>query len=364
MFRGRARALDAQTSISTEGTIESTAGGFKFPDGSVQLAAAVPPSNVLVVAKSGAPFDSIQEALDSISDAGADNPYLVFVAPGIYTERVKMKPHVDVQGAGMQTVVISSPAAGTGSPTLKTAADAELRFLTVGSTASAGLDSVAVGCESSGRLHRVAIEAETSSAGGSVSARGVYGFPCEELVLRGVEVTSSGSSRLNNGLFINDFPAGPPPSLSVFDSHFSVHGGTGGSNAVGIAAQGSVTIANTSITVQDGANSNTGFYLGSRPDSQVQLEGVTILVGAATIGSGLGVSGQDHGTDSARIRIDRSSISSPDDSILTRTGISVVVGASMLDGSVETSFGGSVTCVASYDSSYTALDSFCAAVTP
>jgi hypothetical protein len=50
----------------------------------------------------------VQGAIDSITDASEDNPYLVWVAPGEYLESVTMKPYVHLQGAGQETTVISS----------------------------------------------------------------------------------------------------------------------------------------------------------------------------------------------------------------------------------------------------------------
>src|SRR5882672_11271321 len=44
--------------------------------------------NVIVVARSGGDFTSVQEALNSITDNSPTNRYLVWVAPGIYTETV------------------------------------------------------------------------------------------------------------------------------------------------------------------------------------------------------------------------------------------------------------------------------------
>ena len=64
--------------------------------------------NVLCVAKNGAPFTSIQAALDSITDAAEDNRYLVVVSPGTYQEQVQLKEWVDVRGASRQATKITT----------------------------------------------------------------------------------------------------------------------------------------------------------------------------------------------------------------------------------------------------------------
>jgi hypothetical protein len=78
----------------------------------------------------------VQAAIENISDAGADNPYLVWVAPGMYTEMVTMKPYVHLQGAGQEATIITSTAGSSAWPpdqaTLTLASDTSLRDLTVG----------------------------------------------------------------------------------------------------------------------------------------------------------------------------------------------------------------------------------------
>ena len=103
--------------------------------------------NVVVVAKSGGDYTSVQAAIDSVTDAAADNPYLVWVAPGVYNETVTMKPYVHLQGAGQEATVITSTASSSAWPptpaTLLLASDASLRDLTVGNSGT-GVRNVAL----------------------------------------------------------------------------------------------------------------------------------------------------------------------------------------------------------------------------
>ena len=71
-------------------------------------------ANVVVVARSGGDHTSVQAAIDSITDAGPDNPYLVWIGPGVYSGTLTMKPHVHVQGAGWTP--LSSPAPSRTAP--------------------------------------------------------------------------------------------------------------------------------------------------------------------------------------------------------------------------------------------------------
>ncbi|WP_113952716.1 hypothetical protein [Arenicella xantha] len=61
-----------------------------------------PLANIITVAKANGDFNDPVEALMSITDASAANPYLVVIAPGEYTltERLTMKPYVNVSGSG------------------------------------------------------------------------------------------------------------------------------------------------------------------------------------------------------------------------------------------------------------------------
>jgi hypothetical protein len=91
-------------------------------------------AGVVVVAAGGGDFTSIQAALDSVS-ATETQRYLVWVAPGVYTETVAMKPYVDITGAGEGLTRIVSPGAPISTTgTVRGASDAGLRSLTVENT--------------------------------------------------------------------------------------------------------------------------------------------------------------------------------------------------------------------------------------
>ncbi|MDY7080245.1 MAG: hypothetical protein SXV54_25465 [Chloroflexota bacterium] len=96
------------------------------------------PENVVTVAKSGGDYTSVQAAVDSIGDAAADNAYLVWIAPGVYSETVTLKPHVHLQGAGQTATVITSTVSNETSPiiqgTLVLTTSTSLRDLTVGNS--------------------------------------------------------------------------------------------------------------------------------------------------------------------------------------------------------------------------------------
>ena len=55
---------------------------------------------VLVVAKAGADYTSIQSAINAITDAATGKRYAVLVMPGDYAETVTMKDYVDIIGTG------------------------------------------------------------------------------------------------------------------------------------------------------------------------------------------------------------------------------------------------------------------------
>jgi hypothetical protein len=153
--------------------------------------------NARVVAKKGGQFTSIQSALDSITDASDTNRYLVKVMPGVYNERVTMKPYVDIEGSGELTTKITY----TGSDSLYTgtvigASNAELRFLTVENTGGGMTCAVAIyNYLASPRLTHV-----TATATGGTNNLGMFNDSSSP-VMTNVTATATGGTYNNYGVY-------------------------------------------------------------------------------------------------------------------------------------------------------------------
>jgi len=83
---------------------------FKFwRDGSSSWEGqAVAPAQTVTVAESGGDFDSIKDAIDSITDASAIKPYAVVVYPGVYAEDpMTLKQFVAVEGVAVGSAIVS-----------------------------------------------------------------------------------------------------------------------------------------------------------------------------------------------------------------------------------------------------------------
>jgi hypothetical protein len=92
--------------------------------------------NVIIVAKSGGDYTTLGEALSNISDAAADNLYLVWITPGIYEEKpLQLLPYVHIQGSSQEATQLLSATSDTTDPpdegSLMLAPNSSLRDLTV-----------------------------------------------------------------------------------------------------------------------------------------------------------------------------------------------------------------------------------------
>ena len=196
--------------------------------------------NVVVVAKSGGDFTSVQAAIDSISDASAGNPYQVWIAPGVYQEQVVMQPHVHLQGAGQQVTVITSAAASTTTPptlaTLVMAGNTSLRDLTVVNT-GAGPHNVALlataSLSTTQRVEIHSINVDALAQGSGSDNYGVFLSGGLTLEARNLTARAENGSSSNHGLYNTNGGV-----ARLRGGSFT---GVGASNAFGITNLGSIT---------------------------------------------------------------------------------------------------------------------------
>jgi hypothetical protein len=212
--------------------------------------------NVVVVAKSGGDYSSVQAAIDSVSGAGADNPYLVWVAPGVYSETVTMKPFVHLQGAGQEVTVITSTVSGSDvwppdQATLLLASDTSLRDLTVGNSGVG--DNNAALLATAGMTRTLAADVTARAVGSGTNNLAIFlSGSGTGVKLQQVTAWAENGSNANAGLTNFDFSA-----AVLYGGNYTARGGT---NAWGIFNALTVTMKAENVTAlgENGSNLNSG----------------------------------------------------------------------------------------------------------
>ena len=227
-------------------------------------------ANVVVVAKTGGDYTSVQAAIDGISDASADSPYLIWAAPGVYAETVTMKPYIHIQGAGQEATSIVSSV--TGPPdgiqaTLLTASHTSLRDLTVVNTGEGpsnralwslpGTDGVDVGN----------VTAWVHGNGVLNYAVGVIDAGTR-MTFRNVTALAEGGTGHNVGMLISDGGL-----ATAYSSSFTGRGGH--SDTIGILNLWATLEAEDVTAVAEGCtHNNFGLYnFGTKPAATATLRG-------------------------------------------------------------------------------------------
>jgi hypothetical protein len=210
--------------------------------------------NVIIVAKSGGDHASIQSAIDSISDATADNPYLVWVAPGVYNETVIMKPYVHLQGAGQDATVITSTISCDVWPpiiaTLVLASDTSLRDLTVGNGGVGDFNTAVLATE--GMTAAVVADVTAKTDGGGVNSLAIF-LTGSGTTVTLEEVTTLAENGSNNNIGLANTFGG---TAALTGGSYTARGGT---NAWGIFLNtATLNAENVTALGEDGSNLNSG----------------------------------------------------------------------------------------------------------
>jgi hypothetical protein len=233
------------------------------------------PQNVVLVAKSGGDYTSIQDALDGITDASAGNRYLVWVAPGTYTETVVMKSYVDIEGAGeLATKITYTGFTLPGLGTVVGTDDVELRFLTVENTGGHRYATAIRNHTASPRLTHVTASASggeslncgvynnyhasstmthvTASASGGTDSYGVYNRDSSPTM---TDVAASASDASDHNYGIRNDSSSP----TMTDVSASASGGTDSYGVYNVDGS-SPTMTDVAASASDASDHNYGIH--------------------------------------------------------------------------------------------------------
>lgn len=198
------------------------------------------------VAKSGAEFTTVADALASITDAAADRPYRVNVAPGVYDEAVPLivPSFVRLAGAGISTTTIRRAAAGASQSsdaaviTIEDNAQlCDLSVLNPGGSSAFSIGVLGFGLGNATRIDR--IESTVNGAGGN--GHFAILLQSSDVVVRDSIGRASGATISNAGLASTNF-SGQVSNLRVEGCQFESDAGNTGFG---------MQIASTSAVIQD-----------------------------------------------------------------------------------------------------------------
>jgi hypothetical protein len=371
--------------LSVNGRIESTSGGIRFPDGSVQITASSGGSGsgvsyvgVATVAQSGGdytePLSAVNEIATWCGTPSSTNPCLLKIMPGVYNIgalTLQMIPYVDIEGSGENTTRITGNFGDNWWTGVINGADfSEIRFLTVENTGG-GTYAVAIALESvsprltnvttigSGATENVGIICFTNcsptltnvtatATGGNLTI-GVYMATNSSPKIVNVSAFASGGTR-NIGFDIDDNSSPDMANVAA-----TAMGGTK-NHAIHTQRLSSPTIRNAKVTASDGSVENYGFWniMAASPNL------INVIADASGGPSNYGIYYNNSGFTGGTITIDHSVIKGTTGAIHTNdTGNTYTtrVGNTRLLGSITGN--GTNKCAGVYDDNYVFYSNIC-----
>lgn len=360
--------------------------------------------NVVTVAATGGDFASISGANASITDAGASNPYLVEIAPGIYSEAsFTAKSHIHYRGSGEGVTTLE----GTGGVSVMTAqSHSTITDLTLSNAAVAGTTFTANGATGvtvarttisspngdSTNFNTVAITSGASVdfdgvtvnavAAGTAQVRGVLvdgstadfrdlvvDVVTNEGKVHGVRVDNASTVTIDGGMIdlftvsngVNfgiwaDGTGSATPNVTVNRISILIEALT--SDNRGVLARGAkLEIAQSFIEVEKGTN-NRGIQGNQKDDvTSITVRDCSIVAKGAGSGTDVGIRG--HGTSTSEtITVFDSQIRAADNVASAASNWTINLIRSHLDGGAMAG-GGTVECRYVTDESFVGSASSC-----
>lgn len=287
--------------------------------------------NMVVVAKSGGDYTTIQDAIDSIDDASSTNMYVVYVAPGVYTEQVTMTDYVHVVGAQKEAVTVTYDATSYDSPVITLADNSVVRDLTISITTTENTSAAAIyNNTGTAEVRNVKITA----AAGTLDTYGIYNEGFLSVYGTTISVSDTGNAY---GIYSSIFVSVQDTSISADTAAFAVGIYSDDANSFGAIAYVVDSTMNVGTT---GDDSCYGLY-ATGDSSGATIEGSTI--------STFNCDTTNYGvySDSGAVSVDQSYIGA-DDSAVYMDASTAYIGGSRLQGTVV----GTATCTLTYDTNY------------
>ena len=182
----------------------------KITDGAVtaaKLASDAVFTNVVVVSPVGpAATDNcmaLTDALAGITDAASDNPYLLFIEPGIYDcagNSITMKSFVDIQGAGPRMTMLESTSSGN---FIVLASDSSLRDLSIERTSSSGTGPNTVFGSSVTGVVLSNLRVISNGAGSTFDSRGISLNVSSNVIMRDVVSLADDGGCVVSAIFVH-----------------------------------------------------------------------------------------------------------------------------------------------------------------
>ncbi|MCU1399210.1 MAG: hypothetical protein JWN62_2319 [Acidimicrobiales bacterium] len=215
-------------------------------------------------------FASVREALASIKDNSATSPYVIKIAPGIYTETASltMKPYVDLEGSGEDTTTLKCNCNDidfyVGAVHVGANTPMQIRSLTVSIVSTSGAVGIEIESAATSPVSLVHVSVSASSSGSGYYAA-VTGINVSSNAWANLDsVTTVGTGGLTpSGLYVNNHAEVMAVNLSatasgsgtpgygvyLFEGNASIEGSRlqGSTYSVELEASSKIRLSNTRL---------------------------------------------------------------------------------------------------------------------
>ena len=208
-------------------------------------------ANIVTVSTADGDFTDPIDALSSITDASASNPYVVLIGPGRYSLGIRqlvMKPHVNIVGSGKAVTVLAS---------------------SIGTSNSTNFNNDGEGMAVYGAADSSISQLTITQFSLTNFAGGIFNDSAAVSEINNVSVQVSSDSGVRVGIANYQSPAG---RISDVDVHMV---GSMSSNT-GIISQGSMILSNAHVTV-NGHSSSIGVLMSADSSQTLRIQSSTII---------------------------------------------------------------------------------------